>query len=291
MWHPYEITAKHQHTYNTPRETDAICSTSAKGHVNPYLNSKPMDYGTYREDVLWKPYSKVEPMRTGTLLGARRHNPQPSEDFLDWKLPRGEKVKPSKSLPPWAQPFSKQKIREASGPKSISSYDTNYLGLPQGSATSAHSDLKILIPKPTETEFRCHYQPPAQACELMGLSQEKGCNAKQYAPKKGLVPTVTFTHTQKHENTKQLATYQSDFGKDYFSIISILNSLDPEQVNKYVENAPEQEKMILQNFLNTVNENQNEQIRKPSPLKRPPADKVTECKLYQTMQWEKDLQC
>lgn len=43
-----------------------------------------MDYGTYREDVLWKPYSKVEPMRTGTLLGARRHNPQPSEVSLSF---------------------------------------------------------------------------------------------------------------------------------------------------------------------------------------------------------------
>lgn len=60
------------------------------------------------------------------------------------------------------------------------------------------------------------------------------------------VPTVTFTHTQKHENTKQLATYQSDFGKDYFSIISILNSLDPEQVNKYVENAPEQGRILYE---------------------------------------------
>uniref|UniRef100_A0A7M4F0U1 Uncharacterized protein n=1 Tax=Crocodylus porosus TaxID=8502 RepID=A0A7M4F0U1_CROPO len=111
--------------------------------------------------------------------------------------------------------------------------------------TSAHSDLKILIPKPTETEFRCHYQSPTQACELMGLFWEKGCNAKQYAPKKGLVPTVTLAHTQKHGNTKQLTTYQSDFGKDYFSIISILKSLDPEQVNKYVENAPD----ILMRFI------------------------------------------
>uniref|UniRef100_A0A674INN7 Testis expressed 26 n=2 Tax=Terrapene triunguis TaxID=2587831 RepID=A0A674INN7_9SAUR len=92
----------------------------------------------------------------------------------------------------------------------------------------------------TATEFRHHYQAPARIHDFMDFSWKYGCNANRHIPAKGVVPTVTFSHIQNQENIKQMTTYQRDFGKEYFNIISILNSLDPEQVNKYIERAPKQ---------------------------------------------------
>lgn len=53
-----------------------------------------------------------------------------------------------------------------------------------------------------------------------------------------LVPSVSFANIWNQEKTKQMTTYQKDFGKEYRDIISVLHSLDPEEVKEYVEKAP-----------------------------------------------------
>ncbi|CAM4362798.1 unnamed protein product [Lepidochelys olivacea] len=248
MWDPYETTMKHEYPYRAPVETEAVRPRTAKGHVNPHQLSDPIGFNTYREEFCWKPYSKAEPIMTGSSSGTRRNNPHPSQSFMIWKMPREEKPQPSNSLSRWTQPISKQEIREAIRAQFNSTYNGDYLGLPQGlqikDTIPVPPDWKKRIPHPPATEFRHHYQAPAHIHDFMDFSWKYGCNANRHIPAKGVVPTVTFSHIQNQENIKQMTTYQRDFGKEYFNILSILNSLDPEQVNKYIERAPKQEQFF-----------------------------------------------
>ncbi|XP_048350556.1 testis-expressed protein 26 isoform X2 [Sphaerodactylus townsendi] len=81
------------------------------------------------------------------------------------------------------------------------------------------------------------------------------------------VPSVSFVQIRNQEKAKHLSTYQNDFGKEYQDIVSVLNSLDPEEVKAYVERAPNPEKIILQNFLDKVN--WNKKAERPSSSKKP----------------------
>uniref|UniRef100_A0A8D0C3S3 Testis-expressed protein 26 n=1 Tax=Salvator merianae TaxID=96440 RepID=A0A8D0C3S3_SALMN len=136
----------------------------------------------------------------------------------------------------------------------------------------APADWKMLVPKPPDTEFRRHYCPQVHSPDLMDFTWKYGCNAKRHFPVKGAVPSVTYAQIWNHEHTRQLSTYQRDFGKDYLQIVSVLNSLDPEEVEAYVKRAPYPEKTILQNFLDRVCE--NEKFQRPSSSKKPEENPV-----------------
>lgn len=49
---------------------------------------------------------------------------------------------------------------------------------------------------------------------------------------------MTIAQIWNHEHSKHLSTYQKDFGDDYLDILSVLNSVDPEEIKEYVERAP-----------------------------------------------------
>uniref|UniRef100_A0A8D2JBR7 Uncharacterized protein n=1 Tax=Varanus komodoensis TaxID=61221 RepID=A0A8D2JBR7_VARKO len=112
----------------------------------------------------------------------------------------------------------------------------------------------LLFPRPPDTEFRRNYGPQAHAPDLMDFTWKYGCNAKRHLPVKGAVPSVSLAQIWNHEHSKQLSTYQRDFGNDYHEIISVLNSLDPEEIKAYVERAPNPGRGIseLHCFLNAV---------------------------------------
>uniref|UniRef100_A0A8C4VKK0 Testis expressed 26 n=1 Tax=Gopherus evgoodei TaxID=1825980 RepID=A0A8C4VKK0_9SAUR len=257
MWDPYETTMKHEYPYRAP-----INANSSASFV---FVIDPIGFNTYREEFCWKPYFKAEPIMTGSSSGTRRNNPHPSQvrNAIAFSLIY-EKPQPISSLSPWTQPISKQEVGEAIRAQFNSTYNGDYLGLPQGlqikDTIPVPPDWKKIISHPLATEFRHHYQAPARIHDFMDFSWKYGCNANRHIPAKGVVPTVTFSHIQNQENIKQMTTYQRDFGKEYLNIISVLNSLDPEQVNKYIER-----RAILQHFLNTVCGSQSEKFRRTSP--------------------------
>ncbi|XP_034614559.1 testis-expressed protein 26 isoform X2 [Trachemys scripta elegans] len=220
MWDPYETTMKHEYPYREPVETEAVRPRTSKGHVNPYQLSDPIGFNTYREEFCWKPYSKAEPIMTGSSSGTRRNNPHPSQVY-------------------------KLKIL--------------FLCLLTGKKKShILQQLSLgIITRPQPASMTSWTFPVNMDVMQTGIFQQKELN---------------------QENIKQMTTYQRDFGKEYFNIISILNSLDPEQVNKYIERAPKQERAILQHFLNKVCGSQSEKFRRTSPSKKLSSDKLSECK-------------
>ncbi|XP_077197932.1 testis-expressed protein 26 isoform X3 [Paroedura picta] len=249
----------------------ARLARAGTGHVIPFQVSEPTGRNTYQDEFYWKPYSKAEPIRSGSASGGRRNNPQPSERFLIWKVPREEAPLPTDSISPWTKPITIQDIEETIKKQYRTVYAGDYLGIqpgtPQDSTGSAPPDWKTLAPQPPDTEFRRHYQPQAQVPELKNFTWKYGCNASRRVPVKGIVPSVSFANIRHQEKAKHTTTYQNDFGKEYQDIISVLNTLDPEEVKAYVERAPNPEKIILHNFLDKAN--WNKKAERPSSSKKP----------------------
>ncbi|XP_066478272.1 testis-expressed protein 26 isoform X2 [Tiliqua scincoides] len=270
QWDPYESTMKHDFVFKPTTEPNADCARAGRGQVIPLQADEPTGRNTYKDEFCWKPYSKAEPIRTGSASNVRRNNPQPSNRFLIWKLPREEPSLVSDNLTPWSKPITKQEIEETMKKQYRTVYSADYLGIQPGAsrdAASAPPDWKMLVPQPPDTETRRSYQPQTLAPDLMDFTRKYGCNAKRHMPVKGAVPSVSLAQIWNYECTKQLSTYQRDFGKDYLDILSVLNSLDPEEIKAYVEKAPHPEKAILQNFLNKVNGDKKSE--RPSTSKKP----------------------
>ncbi|XP_061485548.1 testis-expressed protein 26 isoform X2 [Rhineura floridana] len=274
-WDPYETTMKHDFVFKPATDPDADCSRASKGCVIPFQIDEPTGRNIYRDEYCWKPYSKAEPIRSGSASGIRRNNPQPGERFLIWQMPREETPLSTESFSPWTKPITKKEIEEVLKKQYKTAYARDYLGIQPGAAKEgapAPPDWKVLVPKPPDTEFRRHYQPQPHAPDLQDYTWKYGCNAKRHIPVKGAVPSVTFAQIWNQEHTKNLSTYQRDFGKDYFEIVSVLNSLDPEEIKAYVERAPYPEKPILQNFLDRVSG--NKKFQRPSSSKKPEENPV-----------------
>ncbi|XP_062983070.1 testis-expressed protein 26 [Elgaria multicarinata webbii] len=274
-WDPYESTMKHDFVFKTATDPDADCARAGRGHVIPFHVAEPTGRNIYRDEFCWKPYSKAQPIRSGSASGIRRNNPQPGDRFLIWQMPREETLLPTDSVSPWAKPVTKQEVEEVLKQQYKTAYARDYLGIqPSAAKVSAPAppDWKKLVPRPPDTESRHHYGPQAHASDLMDFTWKYGCNAKRHIPVKGAVPSVSFAQIWNHEHTKQLSTYQRDFGTDYLDVVSVLNSLDPEEVKAYVDRAPNPEKSILQNFLDKVSRQMPSQ--RPSSTKKPGENQV-----------------
>ncbi|XP_058042188.1 testis-expressed protein 26 isoform X2 [Ahaetulla prasina] len=254
-WDPYESTMKHDFVFKSTADPEADCARAGTGHVIPFQVDEPTAKSIYRDEFCWKPYSKAEPITNGFVTVKDRNNPQPGERFLIWQLPREEAPLPTDSFSPWTKPFSKQDLEEVLKKQYKTVYTRDYLGMQPGAPrddVAVPPDWKTLLPKPADTEVRRHYQPQVRAPELMDFTWKYGCNAKRKIPVKGAVPSMTIAQIWNHEHSKHLSTYQKDFGNDYLDILSVLNSVDPEEIKEYVERAPKPEKIILQNFLDRV---------------------------------------
>ncbi|XP_044298580.1 testis-expressed protein 26 [Varanus komodoensis] len=240
-WDPYESTMKHDFVYKPATDPDADCARAGKDHVIPFHVDEPTGTNIYRDEFCWKPYSKAEPIRSGSASGIRRNNPQPGDRFLIWQLPQEQSPLPTDSFSPWTKPITKQEIEEILKKQYKTAYARDYLGIQPSAvrdSVPAPPDWKTLVPRPPDTEFRRNYGPQAHAPDLMDFTWKYGCNAKRHLPVKGAVPSVSLAQIWNHEHSKQLSTYQRDFGNDYHEIISVLNSLDPEEIKAYVERAP-----------------------------------------------------
>ncbi|XP_042317022.1 testis-expressed protein 26 isoform X2 [Sceloporus undulatus] len=252
-WDPYESTMKHDFLFKPATDPDADCARAGRGHVIPFQVDEPTGRNVYQDEYCWKPYSKAEAIRAGTASGIRRNNPQTGERFLMWQRKHKEETPlPTESFSPWTKSITKHDIEEALKNQYKTSYARDYLGIQPGAPRedfTAAPDWKMLVPRPPDTEFRRHFQPQIHDPDLKDFTWKYGCNAKRKVPVKGAVPSVSSAQIWNHEHTKQLSTYQRDFGRDYLEMVSVLNSLDPEEIKAYVDRSPYPEKAILQNFL------------------------------------------
>ncbi|XP_069496183.1 testis-expressed protein 26 isoform X1 [Ambystoma mexicanum] len=252
-WDPYESTTTREYTPKPGTLVLGLRPKSSKGYRYPYELSDPIGGTSYTDDFPWKPYSKPEPIRAATSSGTRNHNPNPNQGFMTWKLPRKENNTFVVSRSPWSKPPSLEEARNMIKAQYNSTYKQDYLGVPLGfqvkHAFSGPSDWKEDIPRPLNTEFRHQYQIPPYIANLANMDLKYGSYANLHCAIQGIVPTVSYAHIKNQENKIQRTTYQRSYGRDYVELPISLDSLHPEEVKRYLECVPKEERIVLERFL------------------------------------------
>ncbi|XP_030055253.1 testis-expressed protein 26 [Microcaecilia unicolor] len=253
-WDLYETTMQRAYPAKTCT-TSAVRPKSSRGFRNLYEISGPIGYTTYSDEFCWKPYSKAQPIRSGSSSGIRSNNPHPSNFFRTWKMPRSQNTEDLDSYVPWRKTPSIEEARNAIKAQFSSIYQSDYLGIPQGfqikHAFSVPPDWKKEVPHNLETEFRSHYQIKPQI-PVLKATMKYGYAANVSSPAHGCVPTVIPAHVKNQKNRIQLTTYQKHYGKDYIDLSVLLQCLNQKEVNDYLMTAPEEERKATEHLLKIV---------------------------------------
>ncbi|XP_072467951.1 testis-expressed protein 26 isoform X2 [Notamacropus eugenii] len=255
-WDSYETTMMHEYTPKRGEVTEPIRHNDLKRLGYSYKLDDPIGTKTlYTEQYDWKPYSKVQMIRSGTAVAARNNNPHPSQEFMIWKLPRQCSSTQSTCSSPWRVPATIQELRKAIADQYTSRFREDYLDQAQlmrlkETMQQVPLDWKKLLPRRLETEFRRNFQVPAKIPELHDKTCRYGCNASSTVAACGPVPSVLLSHIWNQEHSKKQSTYERHYGKECLDCAMILSSLPEAEVKKYLEKVPEKERKILQNFIN-----------------------------------------
>ncbi|XP_068935794.1 testis-expressed protein 26 [Petaurus breviceps papuanus] len=254
-WDSYETTMMHVYTPKRIEVPDPIRHNDFKRLGYSYKLNDPIGNQTlYTEQFDWKPYSKEDMIRTAANTGTRNNNPHPSQEFMVWKLPRQFSRTEANCSSPWRVPATIKEIRKAIADQYTSSFREDYLDksklIKLKQTIQVPLDWKKLLPRRLETEFRRNFQVPVKIPELQDLTCKYGCNASIPVAAYGPVPSVLLSHIWNQEHTKKQSTYERHYGKEYLDFETILNSLSETEIKKYLEKIPENERKILQNFLN-----------------------------------------
>ncbi|KAM9033588.1 testis-expressed protein 26 [Sarcophilus harrisii] len=286
-WNSYETTMMHEYTPKRGEIPDIVRHTDFKGLGYSYKLNDPIHARTlYTEQFNWKPSSKDDMIRTATSSGTRTNKPHPSKEFMTWKLSQeGPKTvaertapcqklttvkKAESSLPdqevetvrssessPWRIPATLKEIRKAIADQYTSRFREDYLDNSKLKKPTIQGplDWKTLLPRRLETEFRRNFQIPMKIPELRDLNVKYGYNATVPVPAAcGTVPSILLNHIWNQEHSKKQSTYERHYGKESLDLAMLLNSLNENEIKKYLEKVPEDERKLLQNF---VNENYN----------------------------------
>ncbi|XP_029458506.1 testis-expressed protein 26 [Rhinatrema bivittatum] len=268
-WDLYETTMKRAYTPKTCT-TSAIRPKTSRGFSNPYKVNEPIGFTNYNDEYGWKPYSKPQPIRTGTSTGTRNNNPHPSEFFKMWRLPRSKKNETLDGQESWRKASSLEKAKKAMRAQLCSTFQSDYLGIPLGfqlkHAFSDPPDWKKEVPRNSETEFRSHYQIQPQIPALK-TTINYGYAKNHPLPANGCVPTVIPAHIKNQQNRIQLTTYQRNYGKDYFDLSMLLKSMDPDEIQNYLQTFPEKDRMVVEGLLKILHKFKGKHCKESSPSK------------------------
>ncbi|XP_070553251.1 testis-expressed protein 26-like [Ptychodera flava] len=221
----------------------------------------------YSEEYSNKPYSMREPIRSGTSSGNRRNNPHPFESFMVWKFPK-HIPEDHKEYP---FPLTDSMLEQICHDKFKSTYQDDYLGLPQGytvkSAYSGYEDWREKIPYTLDSTTRYTYQAPRQPKELQENSSRFGCNTKRHLVATGIVPHAP---SRSHLVTiRNRTTYDREFGRILPpGTVQIERALESGQIESYLKNANEKEKDVITRMLHSI-ATADERCKMPSPPPRP----------------------
>ncbi|XP_071485747.1 uncharacterized protein [Diadema antillarum] len=240
-------------------------NTAYRTSFDPRGPIGPTHYGDYYND---KGYNRAEPyLRTGSASGARKNNPHPFESFMVWKLPKDALHDHQKLYP---HPLTDQMMEEILRDKSLSTYQTDYLGIPQGyqvrTALEGYVDWREKVPYSHESTSRAIYQAPGprQQRELSNNTTRFGCNKNIHRPATGIVP-----NTMRHEMHLRKATSYDHFYNKPFKP-------GTEQLSKALAKGK------LEEFLRLADEKDRDAIKsirrklqmKPAPTEESEADEA-----------------
>ncbi|KAM3936435.1 testis-expressed protein 26 isoform 1-T1 [Leptodactylus fuscus] len=268
IWDPYETTMSRDYPHTACAPPIAIRPKTSKSYRNPYYLCDSVGISMYSDEFCWKPYSKPEPIRAATASGARNHRPHPDKTFSTWKLPHEEKKISQDSHSPWIKPPTIEEVQRVMRSQYLSTYKGDYLGTPQGYqvkyAIDTSPNWRRDIPQPLATESRFNYQVQPHCPKLDDFTHKYGCYANRHLSAKGVVPSVTYSHIRNQENKKQLTTYQRHFGRSFLDLSALAHCLSSEEVARYLQDVPNEERRVLEKLLKTIQGADNNRIESAS---------------------------
>ncbi|XP_033632123.1 testis-expressed protein 26-like [Asterias rubens] len=225
-----------------PRSTDGL-------YQNSYDLDGPIGTPTYNKEFSNKGFCRPDLIRTGTSSGDRRNNPHPFESFMVWRFPKH--VPKDQQLYPGE--ITDQMMEEILRDKCKSTYQSDYLGVPQGyqmkSAFDDYVDWREKIPYSLASSTRFSYQYPKQQDPLRGNNSRYGCNKGKNLKATGIVPLAS-THQM---NLRRHTTYDRFFNKPFRpGMVQVSKALEAGKLGEYLQTATDKERDVLNKMLESM---------------------------------------
>ncbi|XP_030836941.1 testis-expressed protein 26 [Strongylocentrotus purpuratus] len=236
-------------------------STTNTAYRKSFDPSGPVGMTHYNDVHGDKGYNKAEPYhRTGSSSGARKNNPHPFESFMVWKLPKNALNDHDQLYP---HPLTDQMMEEIMRDKCLSTYQTDYLGIPQGyqvrTAMEDYVDWREKVPYSHESTTRAIYQAPRQHKDLTNNISRFGCNRNINRPSTGIVPN---TSTARHEMHLRKATSYDHFYNKPFKpgTEQLSKALAKGKLDEFLRLADEKDRDAVQSIVRKLK-------KQPEPTK------------------------
>lgn len=246
---PYQTSYNRDYPLKKPLETTAIRPMTSQG-FSPPIGRHPDTH--YHEEFMAKAYSRpMTPLRPGSASGNRANNPHPSQAFLVWKFPRGGPKETEGSK--WAEEVTDDKINQVHKRLCQSTYQTDYLGVPQGfqlrSAYTLPPDWKENIPFTLDSVKRYSYQNHPQPEALHLPSTRYGSNKKKQIPASGTIPTASNRHMHIRNRTTYDRHYNDNSDAVKEQVRELGQKLGAEALRKYYETSQGDERTLARRLL------------------------------------------
>ncbi|XP_052792471.1 uncharacterized protein LOC128226568 isoform X2 [Mya arenaria] len=233
---PYQTSYNRDYPIKKPLDTVATRPMTSHGFP-PQLG--PGQDTHYMDEFRSKAVRPTTPLRPGSASGQRSNNPHPSKSFLVWKFPRCGPIETEGSK--WSEELTDEKINQVHKRMCSSTYQTDYLGVPQGfqlkSAYSQPPDWKDNIPYTLDTVKRYCYQSHQNPAELQVPSTRYGSNRKKQIAACGTIPTASARHMHIRNRT----TYDRHFNDNSDAVVQQVrelgHKLGTDALRKYYEQA------------------------------------------------------
>ncbi|XP_060551358.1 testis-expressed protein 26-like isoform X2 [Ruditapes philippinarum] len=275
---PYQTSYNRDYPLKQPIDTVALRPMTSQGFA-PQMGPGPDTH--YETEFKNKPARPVTPLRPGSSSGNRANNPHPPQSFLVWKFPRGGWRNTEGGR--WSEELTDDKIKQVHKRLCQSTYQTDFLGSPQGfdlkSAYSLPPDWKENVPYTLDSVQRYCYQNQTNPESLQVPTNRYGSNTKKHIPASGTIPTASHRHKHIRNRTTYDRHYNDNSDAVTQQIREVGHKLGAEAIRKYYETASGEDRVMAKRILeayggqrlpHTPNQTQVPLVARP-PSARPPS--------------------
>ncbi|XP_069747674.1 testis-expressed protein 26 isoform X2 [Narcine bancroftii] len=236
---PYQTTFRRDFDHRPGSITEPICPKSSNGYTYPYRLHEPIGVSSYSNDYARKLITSQQPLQCRT--GSRRSKPHPCDVLCLWKTPKKNPESFPKVSSYFPQPMSSDDISRLKAHQYDTIYRQDYLGLSQElkmKCPPCVPNQRMGEPCPSLTDDQFQHRKPNQRPELAVCTSQYGSRRQWNVAAKGIVPRLTEAHMKNQENSKQLTTYEREYGNTDMDFTRILKSLKPKAIKNYLESLP-----------------------------------------------------
>ncbi|XP_064610080.1 testis-expressed protein 26-like [Liolophura sinensis] len=238
--------------------------STSQGYATTNDKRGPIGMTLYTEDFGNKPINLCDPIRSGTSSGERNNNPHPKQAFMTWRFPSHGRKKYVRQLT-CNEPLTKEKINYIHRRMCCSTYQKDYLGIPQGfqmkSAYDLPPDWKRNVVYSVETSNRMAYQNPKGVPELALPSTRYGSNRTKNKAAVGTIPMINRCLL----DLKTKTTYDRHFNENASAVTQqirdVSRDINIDALEKFYNTSLGKEKEIVGKMLHSLKPDRYQQPR------------------------------